>query len=428
VGKPDGLAASLTGESMPESESPQVRRDRVTSVVATALVCLAAPTVVLLVYDIPGSDSDRRTPLISLVVAAIVGAILPVLYWAPYRALGLATYGAMAWLAAVAHGVYWHQWPGWAQGLPLGVVVGALARGRRGPDVLEESYALAAAVLVGLGVAWAFVIIERPFSAAGYYLLGLALGLLVWSGLRLFRPLFEMTLEPWVWVRYAVRARGAGLKDFPRTGACLVIANHACWLDPLFLAKVLPRPITPMMTARFYDQPVIRRLMVAFGVIRVPEKAMKKDAPEIREAIAALDHGECVVIFPEGYLRRTEERVLRRFGQGVWQILQARPEIPLYACWIEGGWGSYMSYFNGPPTKNKKKDHRRPIGIAISAPVRVGPEILADHLPSRIHLMNLVLAARGHLGLPVIAPFELVGKDESEEDGNHKETALGNQN
>jgi 1-acyl-sn-glycerol-3-phosphate acyltransferase len=262
------------------------------------------------------------------------------------------------------------------------------------------------------------VVAERPFTLGGYFLLALAIGHMMWSATRFFRPLFELTLEPILWISYSVRGRGPGLASFPRTGPCLVIANHACWLDPIFLAKVLPRPITPMMTARFYDQPVIHRLVTAFGVIRVPEKAMKKDAPEIGEAIAALDRGECVVIFPEGYLRRIEERLLRRFGQGIWQILQARPGIPVYACWIEGGWGSYMSYFNGPPTKNKKKDWRRPISVAVSAPETVPAKGLADHLPTRIYLMNLVLAARSHLDLPQVAPFELLAKDEVEEEGN----------
>ena len=137
-----------------------------------------------------------------------------------------------------------------------------------------------------------------------------------------------------------------------------------------------------MMTGRIYDVRAIRPLMIRFGVIRVPEKSFKKDAPEIREAIAALDRGECVVIFPEGYLRRTEERLLRRFGQGIWQILQARPETPVFACWIEGGWGSYTSYFNGPPTKNKsKKDVRRPIVVGVSESATVPADVLAEHLP-----------------------------------------------
>jgi 1-acyl-sn-glycerol-3-phosphate acyltransferase len=381
-------------------------------VAAAALVCLVAPTVAVLVYDVPGNPATRRQPLIWLTATAIIGALLPFLYWAPYRVLGLVVYTAFAWFLAAAHGVYWHAWPGWAHGLCLGLIVGSLARGRSGPEREDENYVLVAAILLGGGIAWGFVVFERPYTAAGYFVLATALALLVWSVARLFRPLFEITCEPFLWLMYKAHARGPGLADFPPQGPCLVIANHACWLDPIFLEKVLPRPITPMMTARFFDLPVIRQLVVAFGVIRVPEKAIKKDAPELKEAIAALDRGECVVIFPEGYLRRSEERPLRRFGQGIWQILQARPDTPVYACWIEGGWGSYTSYFNGPPTKNKKKDFRRPLTIGISAPATVPAKVLEEHLPTRIHLMNLVAAARTHLGLPALPPFELPVKDE----------------
>jgi 1-acyl-sn-glycerol-3-phosphate acyltransferase len=294
------------------------------------------------------------------------------------------------------------------------LLVGALTRARRGPELIEETYWLVAAVLVGSAVAWGVVVAERPFTAARYFVVAVALGLAIWVCVRLFRPVFEITLEPLLWLMYKVRGTGPALKEFPRTGPCIVIANHACWLDPLFLAKVLPRPVTPMMTSRFYDLPVIRRFMVAFGVIRVTEKAVKKETPEIQDAIAALDRGQCVVIFPEGYLRRIEERPLRRFGQGIWQILQARPNTPVFVCWVEGAWGSYTSYFNGPPTKNKKKDFRRPIAIAVSAVGTVPPDVLADHLRTRIYLMNLVAAARTHLGLPPLPPFELPAKEESE--------------
>lgn len=407
---------------MPTIESPHIRRDRVSIMIAGAMVCLALPTVALLVYDVPGDSAVRRQPLLWLVGSAIVGAMLPFLYWSRYRALGFVVVTAFAWLAAVAHGVYWHQWPGWAHGLCLGMIAGSLARGWMGLQEEVENYVFVAAVLLGAAIGWGFVVAERPFTYAGYFLLLLSLGLFVWSIARFFRPLFEIACEPFLWLMYKTRGAGPGLKTFPDSGPCLVIANHACWLDPVFLEKILPRPITPMMTARFFDLPVIRRLVVAFGVIRVPEKAIKKDAPELKEAIAALDRGECVVIFPEGYLRRTEERPLRRFGQGIWQILQARPETPVYACWIEGGWGSYTSYFNGAPTKNKKKDFRRPISIGLSTPLILSAKELGEHLPTRIHLMNMVSAARTHLALLPLPPFELHLRDDSEEEANHRGT------
>jgi 1-acyl-sn-glycerol-3-phosphate acyltransferase len=198
-----------------------------------------------------------------------------------------------------------------------------------------------------------------------------------------------------------------------------VVANHACWFDPLFLGKVLPRQITPMMGSDFYDLPVIRWLMVhVFHTIRVPEKALKKDVPqEIVEAVAALDRGECVVLFPEGYLRRSDDRPLRRFGRGVWHILSQRPDTPVYACWIEGAWGTFTSYRGGPPTKNKRPDLRRPVAVAVPEPVTVDPATLAHHLTTRLALMNRVAASRALLGLPELPAYQLPEKDEAESGG-----------
>jgi 1-acyl-sn-glycerol-3-phosphate acyltransferase len=390
----------------PPPESPQLTRERIAAVVASALALLAVPPLALLILDV--EESARRAKAAWLAGTAAAAALVPLLYWSRSRRPGFVFYAAVAWVAAVAHGAYWHEWPGWAHGLPLGIIFAALARGRRGQQLPWEAVIHICAVLLGLYFAWMIRESGRPYERAERFVLFVAVALAGWSCVKLFRPWFELSLEPILWVMYGVRGAGPGLKAFPETGPCLVLANHACWLDPIFLAKVLPRQVTPMMTAKFYDLPVMRRLMVLFGIIRVPEKALKKDAPELLEAIAALDRGECVVIFPEGYLRRTEDRPLRRFGQGVWQILQARPNTPVFTAWVEGGWGSYTSYFNGPPTKNKKKDFRRPIGVGVSAAVAVPADVLQGHLKTRIHLMNLVSEARKHLGLEPLPPFTLL--------------------
>ncbi|HSQ57242.1 MAG TPA: 1-acyl-sn-glycerol-3-phosphate acyltransferase [Gemmata sp.] len=395
---------------MSESDSPQVRRDRVSALVVMALLCAALPTLMLLVNGTRIVTADREQAIFWFAGSAAVGLFAMLLFWAPYRAMGFTPYAAMAWVSGALYGVIAGYWPGWLHGLLVGVMIGALFRGRRGADPREELVALIVAVIAGGGLAAVFLADAFPFEWAGFAILLSAAFLCVFTWVRLFRPLFELSCEPPLWLLYSIRGRGPGLAGFPRTGPCIVIANHASWFDPLFLAKVLPRPITPMMTARFYDLPFMRRLMPVFGVIRVPEQAMKKDTPEIQQAIEALDRGECVVIFPEGYLRRTDERALRRFGQGIWQILQARPETPVFACWIEGGWGSYASYYNGPPAKNKKLDFRRRIAIGVSESVTVPRDVLLDHLPTRIHLMNLVGAARGHTGNPALPPFESQAK------------------
>src|SRR5205085_11319674 len=127
--------------------------------------------------------------------------------------------------------------------------------------------------------------------------------------------------------------------------------------------QVLPRELAPMMASRYFDLPVVHWFMThVLGAIRVEWSFYRHDAPELDEAVARLDHGEGVLLFPEGWVRRTEAVTVRRFGQGVWRILRQRPATPVVACWIEGGWGSLTSYWNGPPFRNKRPDWWRPIG------------------------------------------------------------------
>jgi 1-acyl-sn-glycerol-3-phosphate acyltransferase len=219
----------------------------------------------------------------------------------------------------------------------------------------------------------------------------------------LFRPTLELMAETVLWPCYRIRLVGPDAPNLPLHGPCLVIGNHAAWFDPLFVAKVVPAPTTPMMTSKFYDLPVLSFLMRRIiGTIRVPDVPYRHEAPELKEAVAALDRGEYVVLFPEGYLRRKEEIPLRRFGRGVWKILSDRPNTPIFACWIEGNWGSYFSHRGGPPAKGKRFDFFRRIRIGVVGPITIDPATLADQMATRIYLMRQVAAAREPLGLPPI--------------------------
>ncbi len=359
--------------------------------------------------------------------AFAIGLLVALLYRHPYRALGFVPVGlTLGAIAAVVARVWgWGDTSAVAVGGGLGLAVGVFLDPRaagRMADVSGWVIGLACWCAAALGMfpvlavraGWA-----APDALRDSFTLGAAVALVpaaAFAWVRLFRPAFELGVALGAHVMFRMRGAGPGLADFPRTGPCLVIANHACWFDPLFLGKVIPRPVTPMMTSDFYDLPVLRWLMVhVFHTIRVPEKALKKDVPpEIGEAVAALDRGECVVLFPEGYLRRTDDRPLKRFGRGIWHILAQRPDTPVYTCWIEGAWGSFTSYRGGPPTKRKKPDLLRRIEVAVPEPVTIDPATLAHHLKTRVTLMNRVAAARVYLGLPDLPAYELPEKDDAE--------------
>ncbi len=284
---------------------------------------------------------------------------------------------------------------------------------------LADYVAMAATSLLMFSLAYHKVL--DPWGQL-WLLAGMAAVATVVSWRALFRHFMEQVLELLLSPLYRVRARGPGLEHFPTRGPLLVVANHSAWFDPLWLGKVLPRRIVPMMTSVFYDMPGLRWLMrYVIEAIRVQASRYRREAPELKEAIAALDRGDCVVLFPEGFMRRYAEKPLRQFGQGIWHILKERPQTPVIVCWIEGGWGSYCSYYNGPPTKNKRLDFWRRIEIAVGPPRLIDPALLEDQRATRAHLMALCIDARRYLGLEQVVAEEV----EAEPAGAAEEPSAG---
>ena len=336
----------------------------------------------------------------------LLGLVFTRLYHHRFRVLGFAPLASTLGFLLALIGQLAVGWPDWLAtliALTQGVALGGVLRYRAYQNT--RALRLAGAALLGIALAIAAIVgltapPSEPRDLAGWTLIGgtALLAFIGWCGFA--RHAAEIVVEMPMRVMYTCKVSGPGFGRIPRTGPVLMIANHAAWFDPVFVAEAVPRETAPMMTAGFYDLPFVSWWMRrVFRVIRVAETAARRDVPEIRQAIEALDAGQCVVIFPEGYLRRKEESPLRRFGRGAWQILKERPETPVIPCWIEGSWGSYFSHFNGPPTKGKRFDFRKPIRVGVAEPVRVPVEVLTDHLATRVWLMHRVLEARSTLGL-----------------------------
>lgn len=259
------------------------------------------------------------------------------------------------------------------------------------------------ATVVGIGL----FLLSRYAGFTGPMQLWLVAGIALVAALAAFwiyrREVTEQIIEVFFAFMYRFRFAGPGLHKVPLHGPVIVVANHSAWMDPMWLAKVLPRSVIPMMTSVFFDHWLLRWLMVYIAdAIRVEASGFRREVPELQKAIAALDAGKCLVIFPEGRLRRSEEQPLKLFGQGVWHILRERPNTPVVVCWIEGGWGSFFSYFRGSPTKNKRFDFFRPLGIAVGEPELLSAEVLADQRKTRAYLMEQCGDMRKHLGLEPI--------------------------
>jgi 1-acyl-sn-glycerol-3-phosphate acyltransferase len=393
--------------------------------IVTGLTGALMPRV--LIGDAPDRDQlvDVCTWIAWLMAGLALGSLLAGLQRHPRRVLGFVPFGALGLVVGVAWAASGDV-PSPTLLVVFGVMAGLvnvplaatyqadLPADARGNGMAIRNFADYLTIAV---TSLILFLLAGPLETPPQVLLALlaaVCGLAAcYAGYFFRREVLELLMEALFVVMYHFRTAGPGLDVFPRKGPVLVVANHSAWPDPIFLGKVLPRSIVAMMTSLFYDPPVMRWLMVHMArAIRVQASTYRREAPELQEAIAALDQGECVLIFPEGAMRKTEARGLRMFGQGVWHILSERPDTPVVVCWIEGGWGSFFSYKGGKPTKNKRFDVRHAVSVAIGVPHRIAPEVLADQRRTRLALMRECLEMRRHLGLP---PYALEQDDDGSE-------------
>ena len=99
-----------------------------------------------------------------------------------------------------------------------------------------------AQVLSGTGQLWLVAIL----AAVG--------AVVAWR--KLYREVIEQLMEIAVWPVYRIKGHGDGWTPLPLRGPLLIVANHAAWFDPIWMAKVIPRSLRPMMTSLFYDLPL----------------------------------------------------------------------------------------------------------------------------------------------------------------------------
>lgn len=341
-----------------------------------------------------------------VIAGILAGAILPSVFCSPPRQEGWFPIAGLVGLAGFAIlGTVGHLC--WGSRMVFGLAVGmaitaarstALPRGKVHP--LPRLLRLGGPFAIAIAVTMIMDSLDQSTAIlTAALLLALATVLCSWF---LRRSFLELVIEIGLTPVYRIKAIGPGLSRLPEGEPVLLIANHTAYADPFWLGSAVRRRFYPMMTSTFYDLPVISFLMRdVVGAIRVPAVSHRKDAPELREAARLLEGARCVLVFPEGTLRKVPEPVMRRFGRGIVKLLAEHPNTWVVPAWIEGAWGSYFSESGGRPMTGKPMDFWRPIRIGIGEPRRIDPELLANHLKARAALQQAVYDCRGLLGLDV---------------------------
>jgi acyl-[acyl-carrier-protein]-phospholipid O-acyltransferase/long-chain-fatty-acid--[acyl-carrier-protein] ligase len=140
--------------------------------------------------------------------------------------------------------------------------------------------------------------------------------------------------------RIIYRVSPVGRELLP-SGGFLLLPNHITWVDAIVLSLACPRPIRFIIDAGVYKNRILQPVLRAVGCIPITARKAK-DA--MREAVARIEAGEIVCLFPEGELTRIGSLLRLRRG---YEIIARQAEAPVVPVWLDRLWGSIFSFKGG---------------------------------------------------------------------------------
>jgi 1-acyl-sn-glycerol-3-phosphate acyltransferase len=129
-----------------------------------------------------------------------------------------------------------------------------------------------------------------------------------------------------------VPMRVRGLEHLP-AGSCIVVCNHASYVDGIVLTAALPRRFSFVVQDGAAGWPLIGRCLSRMGVIYVNRSDARAGARTTRELMRRLRRGEPLVIFAEGTFK--PEPGLLPFKVGAF-LIAARCGVPVVPAAIRG--------------------------------------------------------------------------------------------
>lgn len=162
------------------------------------------------------------------------------------------------------------------------------------------------------------------------------------------RPAFAQTFLAWVvtssFVHFLLIAL-YGLRCYRKEhvtsdGPAIYVSNHQSHLDPPILGVlVADRPFSSLARASLFRNRFFAGLIRWLGA--VPLEQGKGDIGAIKTALAELEAGRRVLIFPEG--SRTPDGTLQEFQRGV-MLLIKRAKVPVIPLVVEGAYDVWPAH------------------------------------------------------------------------------------
>jgi 1-acyl-sn-glycerol-3-phosphate acyltransferase len=116
-------------------------------------------------------------------------------------------------------------------------------------------------------------------------------------------------------------------------GQCVVVCNHASYLDGIVLTAALPPQFTFVIKREMADFPLAGALLKRLGSQFVERFDRQRSAADARRVLRSATQGGSVVFFPEGTFTRTPG--LLKFHLGAF-VTAARVGCPLLPAVVRG--------------------------------------------------------------------------------------------
>lgn len=129
-----------------------------------------------------------------------------------------------------------------------------------------------------------------------------------------------------------IRTRVSGLDHLPED-QCVVVANHASYLDGVILQAFLPPRFSYVIKGEMQNVPVVNLLLKRIGARFVDRSASGASARDARGLLRAADSGESLAFFPEGTF--IKKPGLGKFRGGAFAAAQ-RAGLPVVPVVIRG--------------------------------------------------------------------------------------------
>lgn len=172
-----------------------------------------------------------------------------------------------------------------------------------------------------------------------------------------------------------------GMENVPRTGGMVFVTNHISHFDPfavglfVYECRRIPRLLGK---ASLFKLPIAGRIITSAGQIPVYRESTEA-ADAFRAAVAAVERGECVGVYPEGTITRDPELwpMTGKTGAARIALMTGCPVIPI------ANWGAqevYASYGSHALRLLPRKTMRIKAGKPVDLSAFEGQPITADLL------------------------------------------------